>query len=338
MSRLACLRAAAPILGVCLALASPAVARIVIPDHPAADEGSLTVVLADGWELAGVAATWYPDEGLLVVERPDGARRTLKPEQLAGLRDARGRDVTAEILPPWAIERLGGEMPPPSPPVPVEPAPKPAPVVPAPEPPDDPMADWYEVGGRQDADSWRGSARDPRAIFEIGAGYSAPHDQHFANLDGGFAFEATLRLQLAGPIYLSGGYLHQMLQRNDYMIAVPCGYPDDGCLVTGTADPTISGPWAGLSIVSAARTAQPVRFYLEGGVGRFAVEEMPLWSLDDAYLGYRLATGFLIPVGDQAAINLGVRALRIENLDFGWYGRDGDTMLGVHGGIALYGF
>jgi hypothetical protein len=348
MSRNALLRAMALVLGAAMCLALPAFARILTPDATPAATDRLTVVLADGWEFQGVTTTWYPEEGVLVVVRTDGARRTLRPEELAGLRDAAGRDVTRTILPPWAIERLGGAMPPAGPvtgpiaPGPIQPTPQPVPPpVENPDPDHDPLADWQEVGApREDDAPARFRPPDPRVIFEVGAGYASPHDQHFADFDGGFGFEAVLRMQLAGPIYLAGGYLHQILRQPEYGYAVPCDLEDPYCgwFPNDGGDATIKGAWAGLSLISAAESPRPVRFYLEAGVGRFDTDDLPVWSFDDAYLGYRFGTGFFLPVGEHAVFDLGVRALHVKNLDFGYQNDDGDTMLGVHAGIGLLGF
>jgi len=329
-----------------ISLAVPAMARIITPDRTTSEAlFRCTVVLADGWELADVAATWFADEGVLVIERTDGARRSLRPEDLAGLRDAAGRDITREILPAWAVDRLGGDMPP------VAPRPQPSP---HPEPVPDPPATWPVIDDPAPADTWQeiGSAgprnpraptQDPRVVFSLETGYSAPHDGHFGNYDGGIGFEGVLRMQIAGPLYFSGGYLFQTLRNPgyyDWPMGAPvqdddcCGYPyysidDDG---------EIRGPWAGISLISTARSPRPVRFYLEGGLGRFTVDGMPVWGWDDAYLGYRMGAGFMFPVGDQATFDLGFRALHLPNLDFGWSPDDGQTMIGINVGLSLLGF
>jgi hypothetical protein len=93
----------------------------------------------------------------------------------------------------------------------------------------------------------------------------------------------------------------------------------------------------GLSLVSAAESPQPVRFYLEGGVGRFEVEGLPVWGWETTYVGYRLGTGFLIPVGDHGALDLGVRALHMPTLAMGWDPEGSHTMLGLRAGISLLG-
>lgn len=340
-----------------LALCLPAAARIITPgDAPSATiAGGHTVVLADGWELAEVTVTWHADEGLLVVERADGARRVLRPEDLAGVRDATGRDVTAELLPRWAVDRLGGTMPPAAPVVQPQPEPRrkpqPAPApLPTPKPVDEDadqprvpraMRDFAAAGAPDPLASAPGL--DPRVIFSLGLGYSAPQDGHFGGYDGGLGFEGTLRIQLGGPLYLSGGYLYQTLKNPGYMDIYYDMPPYEGdwgspYYYYAGDEGRLWGPWAGLSLISTAETGRPVRFYLEGGVGRFDVEGLPLWSYDSAYLGYRLATGFMIPVGEMAAFNLGCRALHLPNLDFGWAPDDGHTMLGVEMGLSILSF
>ena len=115
-----------------LTAADPATAKILVPDGSQQTREGITVVLADGWEFADVQVHWFADEGLLAVERADGARRTFRPEDLAGLRDAAGRDVTRDVLPTWAVERLGGDLPPAAPAAPD--------TTPAPDTPDAPLA------------------------------------------------------------------------------------------------------------------------------------------------------------------------------------------------------
>ncbi|MEZ4386823.1 MAG: hypothetical protein R3D98_04475 [Candidatus Krumholzibacteriia bacterium] len=337
-------RVLALVLPVMLSLAFAAHARILAPDRPPTVPDRLTVVLADGWELPDVAAAWYADEGVLVVEREDGARRTLTPEELAGLRDAAGRDVTAEVLPAWAVARLGGVMPPAAPRPQPSPQPQPPPrPQPAPRPPEMPERPWRDFAPEAvpEAAPARSSATaDPRVVFGLELGYAVPHDQHFAGYDGGAGFEALLRLQIAGPLYLSGGYLYQTLQSPGFY-PMPLYDPIEGdayCYPSYSERATIHGPWVGLSLVSTARSPRPVRFYLEGGVGRLEVEDLPLWSWDDSYLGYRLSTGFLIPTGDRAAFTIGVRALHMPQLDTGWNPDHAHTMLGVTLGLSLLGF
>lgn len=328
-------------VGIGLLAGLPATARIVVQENASATpspDNPLTVVLADGWELVDVRATWHADDGLLVVERADGAQRTLRPEDLAGLRDRHGQDITASILPRWALDRLGGTMPPAQPRPEPTPTPIPIPVEPPAESATDPMQIWWESGRPVNDEAPAEPVTDPDAIFGLGVNYSEPHDRHFGNLEGGLGVEVLLRLRLGGPFYLSGGYLHQTLEQPahvplppDEPLWDPDGWTDDPA--------TIGGPWAGLSLVSTARQPNPVRFYLEAGLARLEVQRMPLWSHDDAYLGYRLAAGFLIPLGPETALNLGLRALHVENLDFGPYTEDdGHTMLGAYAGLSLLGF
>jgi hypothetical protein len=319
-------------------LVSVAQGRILLPGESGRAAGPVTVVLADGWELPDLEVTWYPDEGVLVAERQDGARRTWRPEDLAGLRDAGGRDVTAEVLPTWALERLGGTMPPSAPPASPGPPPLPAP---PPQPEPAPRAwDGTRPIALASALADDQAPLDPRVIFGLELGYSAPHDQHFGGADGGVGFEGVLRAQIAGPIYLTGGYLYQTLKNSGGVYAAPC--PEDAMdcwgVVQDLGDAKIYGPWMGLSLVSAAESPHPVRFYLEGGVGRFELEGLPVWGWETAYVGYRLGTGFLIPVGEHGALDLGVRALHMPTLDMGWDPEGSHTMLGLRAGISLLGF
>ena len=100
----------------------------------------------------------------------------------------------------------------------------------------------------------------------------------------------------------------------------------------------ITGTWLGLSLVSTAEGPRPVRFYMQAGVGSFDVEEMPIWDPEDSYLGYRFGTGFLFPMGENAALDLGVRGLHLQNLDIGTGLEEDHTMLSLHAGIDLLGF
>jgi hypothetical protein len=319
-------------------LVTVAQGRILLPVQSGGSGGPVTVVLADGWELPDLEVTWYPDEGVLVAQRQDGARRTLRPEDLAGLRDASGRDITAEVLPTWALERLGGARPSSAPHTPRAPHPAPAP---APVPQPAPRSwDGTRPAVPGDPPPVDQGPLDPRVIFGLELGYSAPHDQHFGGADGGVGFEGVLRTQIAGPIYLVGGYLYQTLKNAGGAFAAPC--PEDAwdCwgVITGPDEAKIYGPWMGLSLVSAAESPRPVRFYLEAGVGRFEVEGLPVWSWETAYVGYRLGTGFLIPVGEHGALDLGVRALHMPTLDTGWDPEGSHTMLGLRAGVSLLGF
>ncbi len=313
----------------------PATARIVIPE----DHDQVTVLLADGWRLTGVTARWSEAEGGLAVERSqDGGRRLYAPAEIRAVLDAAGRDVTARVLPAWVLPRLAVADQEAGP-VPVAPGPAAPPAgssvararAPAP------------AAAAAPGHSGSGRAGEPRPawrhwsfLFGFAAGYSDALEDDLLEADGGLGFDAQARLRLLGPIYLTGGYSWQDLDR---------GPGADGAARPGgeipapadeVADVRITGAWAGLSLLPAASRATTTRFYAEGGVGRYEVEHLPVVVDDEAFLGYTAGVGLLIPVGDAAVVDVGARGLHLVNLDLGG-DSDRHTTLGFRVGISLLG-
>jgi len=318
---------AAGVLGVAAAIwpGYPAAARILLPQ----DLDQTTVVLPGGWELPGMAVRWSdPDAGLWVV-RDDGARRLYRPEELVGLRDAQGRDITAEVLPAWALERLAI-----------------APRMPLPRDRDAEPA-WDDRASRPDHGAPRAqvdereagssTARDWRFLFGFEAGLSKPHDLDLADSEGGLGFDVRARLQFAGSLYLAGGYSWQDLERAASDVIPQPAEPEDGpASLSWQTEPDvrIEGVWAGLSLVARGEDDQAARFYLEGGIGRYTVEGLYVMEPAEAYLGYHAGLGFLVPLGPAGALDLGFRGTHIVNLDLG-YGDDSHTLIGVRLGLDL---
>jgi hypothetical protein len=290
----------------------PAPAEILIPTA----HDDITVLLADGWQLAGVTVRWSePDAALAVHRAGDGARRLYQPGRIRALRDAAGRDVTAEILPRWVLPHLAGDA-------------APRDTAPAGRsgdaPGTTPASGFAEVG-----QAAAGPPGHPWGfLFGFAAGYSTPLDDDLAGFEGDLGFDASARLRLLGSLYLAGGYAWRTLgppdehesAGEDPQIAVP--------------DARITGYWAGLSLVPAGRRPATTRVYAEGGVGRYEVDHMPVQTGDRAFLGYTGGVGLLIPVGDAAVVDVGGRALHLVNLDLGG-ATDRHTTLGLRVGVNV---
>ncbi|HOX25390.1 MAG TPA: hypothetical protein PLL30_12540 [Candidatus Krumholzibacteria bacterium] len=306
-------------LGVC----SPTLAgaKIIVPRSI----DTATVVLVGGWEFPGVAVRWSDADAGLWVTRADGARRLYQPEEIVRLRDASGRDVTAEVLPPWALQRLAIEAPPAAPrgeTAFAPPAAGPQPAGSASDdrggPPGPPSGDW-------------------RAVWGVEAGYSRPHDLDLLDSDGGLGLDAQARVRLAGPIYLAGGYSWHAIDRVSTGLAPSIPDPGEEPGSAGlppAADARIAGVWAGLSLIARGEDDEAARFYLEGGIGRYTTDGLDVRRPADAYLGYHGGLGFLVPLGAAVALDLGARATQVVNLDLG-YGDDVHTLFGVRLGLAF---
>ncbi len=306
------LHKASPLVFVVLLLfALPSTAKLLIPQ----DVHGVTVVLSGGWEYPDLTVRWSDDSDGLWVFRSDGARRLYRPEELVGIRDAAGGDVTRTIIPPSVMPRLA--VMPGQPTVPGQPLPE--------QPPG-------EMGGGDPPAEPR--IRDWRFLLGIEAGWGKPHDNDFLNSRGGLGVGASVRLQLGGGIYLAGGYDRQAL----HMEYGDVLYPEDGMefasLQYGADDGQLRGFWAGLALLSAADGPEAARFYLEGGVGRYEVVGMPVFSAEDAYLGYHAGVGFLIPLGPAIALDLGARGTHVVNLDLG-YGDDTHSVVAFRAGLAI---
>lgn len=303
-------------------LISPASAKLMVPQ----DFTGVTVVLSGGWELPGLTVRWSDPDGGLYVVRADGARRLYKPQEMAGLKDNQGRDITRDVMPDWAVQRLAitpGGLPP------VEPRQQ------------EPVHQWYQEAGGQPSQQWDDSGPNQMApsndwIFLLGveAGWGKPRDNDFLNSDGGLGVGVRTRLQLGGALYLAGGYSWQSLPAGRYPMVRQAdsdhGVPDLPMMQEGQ----LKGFWAGLSLLSPGEAADDARFYIEGGVGRYEVENLLVMSADEYFLGYTGGAGFLIPLGTAAALDLGVRATHVVNLDLG-YGDDRHTLVAFRAGLSI---
>jgi len=338
---------AAAVLGISPA---PLFAKIILPpEHsagqPLAEHADVTVVLADGWKLPGATVRWSESEAGLWVARPDGARRLYHPHEVRAVHRADGSDLTAAALPGWVLPHLaGGER-----------AGEPLRPASARSSPPPAVATAALTAGASEADQRptgvvAATGAGPAAsdapapgrwhawqfLFGFAAGYSAPHEDDLLESGGGLGFDARARLRLLGPFYLAGGFAWQGLSRQghaDLRLAVPDAAVRD---VPGGEPPdaTVAGFWAGLALIPAAREPQGARFYAEGGVGRYEVQNLPLQTADEAFLGWNGGVGLLMPVGDTAVIDVGARFLHLVNLDLGG-DEDRHTTLGLRIGIDL---
>jgi len=305
-----------------LPLALPASAKLMVPR----DFDNVTVVLAGGWEYPGLTVRWSDEADGLWVYRADGARRLYRPEELAALRDASGREITREVVPASVLGRLA---PAPGGPV-VQPAPPPAR-----DPDRRPPVTLPEIGGEAASGPSSGTAdgpRDWRFLLGVEAGWGKPHDHDFLASEGGLGLGASVRLQLGGALYLAGGYDLQSLP-----VASPPVVWDFKRTVSGLHDSDegfLQGFWGGLALLSPADGEQAARFYLEGGVGRYEVGNLPVYSAEDAFLGYHAGVGFLIPLGTAAALDLGARGTHVVNLDLGT-GDDEHTLVAFRAGLSI---
>lgn len=275
-----------------------------------------TVVMTGGWELARVTVEWSEADGGLKVVRPDGAARIYAAGDIDAVLDARGRDITAQVMP------LAAEAPhfaaPQAAPAPAAPAivvreAAPAAAMAAPAPP--------PVLGQA-----------PRRMLNLGLDWARPNSDDFFGSDGGKGINIQARLQVGGALYLTGGYVWQYL-------AAPSSTPiEPGWGLnpppTGIADEgRLRGFWAGVSLVANANRPRATRLYLEGGVGRFRADLMATASDDEGYLGYKAGVGVIKPFADELAIEFALRGTHIVNLDLG-YGDDKQTLLGAHLGLV----
>ncbi len=277
-----------------------------------------TVVMAGGWELAGVTVQWSDAEGGLKVIRPDGAARLYAAGDIDAVLDARGRDITAQVMPLVGQEPSAPALQAaPSPAAPTiilrDAAPAAAPVmaVAAPAP---------AVG------------HAPRRMLNLGLDWARPNSDDFFGSDGGKGINVQARLQVGGALYLTGGYVWQYLAAPSStpiepgwgLNPPPTGIDDEGRL---------RGFWAGLSLVANGNRPGATRLYLEGGVGRFRADLMATASGDEGYLGYKAGVGVIKPFADELAVEFALRGTHIVNLDLG-YGDDRQTLLGAHLGLV----
>ena len=322
MTRSALPKACALALLAVIVFALPASGKLLVPrDFP-----GVTVVLSGGWELPGLTVRWSDPDGGLWVARSDGARRLYKPEEMVGLQDDQGRDITRDVIPDWAVQRLAimpGGLPPAGPRQ------------------QEPAQQWdsdfaSEPAGRRGATA--SEVKEPsnnwHFLLGVEAGWGKPRNGDFLNSQGGLGVDVRTRLQLAGPVYLAGGYAWQSLQPGRYPVVRVVEMDGELPVFGGNQDGLLKGFWAGLSLISAGEAGDEARFYLEGGVGRFEVENLPVQSVEDYFLGYHGGAGFLIPLGSAAALDLGVRATHVVNLDLG-YGDDRHTLVTFRIGLSI---
>jgi hypothetical protein len=315
MPRLHVRRVCASALLALLCLVLPAAGKLLVPR----DLTDVTVILAGGWELPGMTVRWSEADGGVWVVRADGARRLYRPAELSGLRDAGGRDVTREVLPAWALDKLAASPGTSFPGWQAPPLTRPEREV-----------GYAEIGARQPE---RPRREDWRFLFGLEAGMDKSHDDDFGDRGAGLGFGLRTRIQLVGPIFLAGGFSwYELPGRQDVYVDPAPDY--DFETIDSSGDVQIAGYWAGLSLLPPGETGDAARFYLEGGVGRYEVEGLVLRDPEEAYLGYSGGVGFLVPLGTGGALDLGVRGLHIVNLDTG-RGDDRHTMLGFHLGVSL---
>ena len=297
---------------VLLCFAASAPAKLLVP----ASRSGVTVMFADGWDLPDVNVQWSDAEAVLVVVRSDGARRVFDPEDLRGLRDASGRDITFEILPAWTERRLGAAL-------------QGRDIVESAPPPLRP-----DLRPAAPGEVWR-------FVFGLEAGFDKPLDGDFDGVEGGLGFDVRARLQLLGPVYLAGGYSWRSLGDREtayYDLDQPAAKGIPALPYDQRSDDVrLTGLWGGLSLITGNDDPDAARFYIEGGVGRYEVEGFWTVGDDDAYLGYHAGVGLLIPIGPVGALDFGARGTRIMDLDFGYGGDDEHSLVGVHLGIDLLG-
>jgi len=286
------------------------------------DRSGVTVVLSGGWELPNMTIRWSdPEKGLWVV-RSDGARRLYTPQELSSLHDANGQDITRDVIPAWALAQMGITY------QPVQPQPTPQPM-----PPPQQTQQYDELGHNpqpkveqpQDRTAWR---------FLIGAdaGYTKGRNEDFGDTEGGPSLNALVRLQLAGPLYLAGGYSWSNLGRCESFCA-PMPGMDNGDYYYG-GDVEVQGYWGGLSLIPEGRNADSARFYLEAGVGRYQVTGLAIDSDESEFVGYNYALGFIIPLATSLAMDLGVTGRQIVDMPT-YDDQSRHSMFGFHLGFYL---
>ena len=302
--------------------ALPVTAKLMVPH----DFSDVTVVLDGGWELPGLTVRWSDPDGGLYVVRSDGARRLYKPAEIVGLRDSQGRDITRDVMPDWAVQRLAmtpGGLPP------VEPRQQ--------EPVQQRDTDFFgeplHQNGRAGADE-KAPSNDWHFLLGVEAGWGKPRNGGFHGSEGGLGFDVRTRLQLGGPVYLAGGYSWQSMPGSRYPVVRTADANGDLPIWGGEQDGLLKGYWAGLSLISAGETDDAARFYIEGGVGRYEVENLLVLSAEEYFLGYTGGAGFLVPLGPVVALDLGVRATHVVNLDLG-YGDDRHTLVAFRLGLSI---
>ncbi len=310
-------KASALALLVTLLFALPATAKLMVPR----DFHGVTVIINGGWELPGMTVRWSDDDGGLWVYRPDGARRLYQPSELAALQDANGRDMTREVIPPSALSSLSVAPPRQKPP--------------AYQPPSQPPAQVAdEIGGSTAAARPAKKSTDWRFLLGVEGGWGKPHDTDLLGSNGGLGLGVRVRLQLAGALFLAGGYDWNSVPVSSHLVAAPQDVADRTIDPIDGEDGQLRGFWAGLALLSAGDTPESARFYLEGGVGRYEVEGLPVFSTEEAFLGYHAGVGFLIPLGTAAALDLGARGTHVVNLDLG-RGDDRHTLVSFRVGLSI---
>ena len=265
------------------------------------DEPQATVVTASGWRLTPVTVRWVDAEAGLLVTRTDGASRMYPPEDLQAVYDQGGRNISASVLPGWAVRRLaGGSVPAASGGGWGQPSAPPATAAPV-------QIRWQRM-------------------LSLGAEWNKPHGDDFLDSDGGEAADIRGRVLVCGGIYLTGGFSWQ------YLSAPAVGdFAKEGDFDKGR----LRGFWAGLALVSGSGAGMDPWFYLEGGLGRFQADLMPVASDDDGYLGYKAGLGLMKPFGAHSALDIGLRATHVVNLEL-QQGDDSHTLMGVHVALVLH--
>jgi len=290
---------------------------LLVAAAPAAaqEEADATVVTAEGWQLTPVTARWVDAESKLVVIRTDGARRAYAPEEIQAIYDWEGRNVSARIMPEWAVRRMARTRSTPPPATPPANQGWTQPVVNSP-------GQWPAPAPAHAA---------PRPIYwqrmlSLGAELNKPFGDGFLESDGGEAFDIRGRVLVGGSIYVVGGFSWQYLSA---LVLDPDVHGE------GFDKGRLRSAWAGLALVSGSQNPGSARFYVEGGLGRFTADQMPVLSSADAYLGYKAGLGVMKPFGAHSALDLGLRATHVVNLDLG-SDDDAHTLVGVHLALVIH--
>ncbi|MFO7653660.1 MAG: hypothetical protein R6X25_07525 [Candidatus Krumholzibacteriia bacterium] len=322
--------------------ASAADARLVTPQR----WERVTVTTTDGWEYPGVTVELVDGGQALRLIRPDGAQRTLPLDQIRGLEDSIGRDITAHVIAGWSRRAEG---PPP-----------PAAGVPPRQRARSPI--WWN---ESDDDRGRWEPRDrhqekhepfhevafparrhrgteplaTRFAVALGGafGFGWNDGRWFRAYENAEYYQGQIRLAISGSVYLTGLYRRHELPRK--VEAIPLPPVDDDEPLSVYPDLKLDQFLFGLGFMPRRHHWSDAIPYLELGYGRteYTAVGQDGWlsgAVDKRTVFAQL--GIIMPLGRDVALELAGSAVHSGDdlFDFGDDARSG-TVLGAHAGLTI---
>lgn len=150
----------------------------------------VTLVLTGGWEYAGATIAWVGGGAALRLWRPDGATKTMAPDDILKVYDKGGRDITADVV---ARRYLGLQ------------------------PGLDEDVDISLPGSAGSAWTVESKPKGPpqpplfRFAADAGLGYATHAGSWFGGLDDGLNYQFGLRFASNSDLYFRALYRHQDL-------------------------------------------------------------------------------------------------------------------------------